>query len=258
MCNNNGWNYRISSDLFPLFTLNDSGFTFSDIPDNKSIIDSLKKCGEFIIKNNIRVSLHPGQFTILPSEKSIVIENSIKDLEYHAWIFDSMGLDCSYKYPINIHVGLRKGDVYQISDKFIESYLKLSNSVKARLCIENEDSTNSWKVNELYDNIYNKIKIPITYDSLHYRCNPDVDMSPIDAYNKCRSTWPTEITPLFHFSNSFDLKNKSKHSDYVLELHDELFSKETDIDFEFKSKDLCIQKFESEYVNKNGVFLNTP
>lgn len=241
LCFSKNWNYRFSSDIFPLYTLPSENFNIFNFPNSSILLNKLKEIGNYIKNNNIRISTHPGQFTVICSENPLVVENSIRDLEYHGLIFDLMGLEQSYNYPINIHLNLRKGDPQIISDRFCSVFNnKLSSSVKKRLVCENEDKPNSWKVHELYANLYNKIQIPITYDSLHYRCNPSEHLTPLEAFNICYNTWGN-YKPLFHFSDSDS--NNNHHANYPTELHYEFLNKNIDLDFEFKHKDFAIEKF---------------
>lgn len=51
----------------------------------------------------MRVSMHPGQYTVLNSLKKDVVERAIKDLNYHAKVLDSLGVGESHK--IVLHIG---------------------------------------------------------------------------------------------------------------------------------------------------------
>jgi UV DNA damage repair endonuclease len=69
------------------------------------------------------------------------------------------------------------------------------------------------------------------------------------------STWG-EHRPLFHFSNGKKDPSDRAHSEYVYELHHELFEFDLDIDFEFKAKDLAVKDFENKkdlLLEKKGV-----
>ena len=71
--------FRISSDIIP----------FASHPVNtlnwKTIYkDELFSIGTLIKKSNMRVSMHPGQYTIINSPTAEVVEKSILELQYHA------------------------------------------------------------------------------------------------------------------------------------------------------------------------------
>ena len=100
-------------------------------------------------------------------------------------------------------------------------------------------------------NFYPITNIPITYDSHHFRLNNPENLTAENAAQSCLETWG-KFKPLFHFSNGRDHALDKAHSDYVYDIHEELFSREVDIDYEFKLKDLTIKKYEQDYL---GVLL---
>lgn len=78
--------FRISSNTIP----------FASHPKNTTnwrdeLRDLLKEIGSYVRNNGIRVSMHPGQYTVINSERREIIEASIKELEYHADLLDLMG-----------------------------------------------------------------------------------------------------------------------------------------------------------------------
>ena len=70
--------FRISSDIIPLAT-----HDINDIPWWEIFKDKLEHIGEIIKNNNLRVSMHTTAFTVLNSPNKNVVENSLKDVEYH-------------------------------------------------------------------------------------------------------------------------------------------------------------------------------
>lgn len=245
-CSKRGWNYRISSDLFPLATLPEANLSFDVLPDKDRIYAEFKRGAEIIKNNKLRCSTHPDQFVVPASATKSVVEKSIVELKNHATIMDLFGLPQSYEAPMNIHMNCYKGDTKEIASRFIDVYKDLPINVKSRLVLENEDKPNSWKVEELYDLIYQKTGIPITYDSHHFRLNNPKNISPEKAILMCMETWG-KYKPLFHYSNGKTGPTDRSHSDYVYTLHKELFENNVDVDFEFKAKDYAIEKFQTEF-----------
>jgi len=242
-CIDKGWNYRVSSDLFPLKTLPEANLDFNSLPDKDKIDQTFNDCSVLIKNSNIRCSTHPDQFVVPASANSSVAQKSIVELTYHADIMDRLGLPRSYNAPINIHMNSYKGDLKSTAKRFIEVFRQLPEGVKSRLVLENEDKPNSWNVQQLYDYIYQEIGIPITYDNLHFRCNTG-GLTAKDAVALCKSTWGSYV-PLFHFSDN-DVKNRNPraHADYPTAFPDEYVGEKIDLDFEFKAKDYAIEYFE--------------
>jgi UV DNA damage endonuclease len=246
LCASKGWNYRISSDLFPLATLPEANLSFDVLPDKNKIYEMFKLGSEIITKNKVRCSTHPDQFVVPASASASVVAKSIVELKNHATVMDLFGLPQSYEAPINIHMNIYKGVTKDIAKRFIDVYNDLPVNVKSRLVLELEDKPNSWGLINLYDLIYQKTGIPITYDSHHFRLNNPENISPEKAILMCMETWG-KYKPLFHYSNGKTGPTDRSHSDYVYTLHKELFENDVDVDFEFKAKDYALERFEKEF-----------
>jgi len=247
LCASKGWNYRISSDLFPLATLPEANLSFDILPDKNKIYEMFKLGSEIITKNKVRCSTHPDQFVVPASASASVVAKSIVELKNHATVMDLFGLPQSYESPINIHMNCYKGGTKDIAKRFIDVYNDLPVNVKSRLVLENEDKPNSWKVDELYDLVYSNTGIPITYDNLHFRCN-NGKLSSKDAMKLAMSTW-AKHRPLFHFSdNDLSNKNPRAHGDYVRSIPEEYVGvDDVDFEFEFKAKDYALERFEKDF-----------
>jgi UV DNA damage endonuclease len=244
-CVKNKWNYRISSGIIPLITLSEANISIDILPDKEQIYSEFKNCANIIQKNKLRCSTHPDQFVVPASLNLNTVKKSIIELQHHADMMDLFGLPRSYESPINIHMNCYKGSsLKDTADRFIKIYNSLNENVKSRLVLENEDKTNSWNVKQLYDYIYTKTNIPITYDNLHFKNNTG-NLSNIEAYTLAKSTWGNYI-PLFHFSDcEKNAKNPRAHADYISEIPEEYNNDDKiDLEFEFKAKDLAIKRFE--------------
>ena len=240
------WNYRISSGMMPLETLPEANLSIETTYNYAKIEQEFNLCSTVIKKNKIRCSTHPDQFVVPASATKSVVEKSIVELKSHGKMMDAMGLPQTYESPINIHMNIYKGGTKEIAKRFIDVYNDLPINVKSRLVLENEDKPNSWKVEELYELIYSNTGIPITYDNLHFRCNPG-KLSAKEAVKLCMSTWD-KYRPLFHFSdNDTTNKNPRAHGDYVRSIPEEYVDLDVDFEFEFKAKDYALDRFEKEF-----------
>jgi UV DNA damage endonuclease len=240
------WNYRISSGMMPLETLPEANLSIETTYNYAKIKQEFNLCDTVIKKNKIRCSTHPDQFVVPASATKSVVEKSIVELKSHGKMMDAMGLPQTYESPINIHMNIYKGGTKEIAKRFVDVYNDLPINVKSRLVLELEDKPNSWGLINLYDLIYQKTGIPITYDSHHFRLNNPENISPEKAILMCMETWG-KYKPLFHYSNGKTGPTDRAHSDYVYTLHKELFENDVDVDFEFKAKDYAIEKFQTEF-----------
>ena len=230
---NNIQGYRLSSDLCPVIKHPDVMLALEDLPNYNEINESIKDLSLAIKETEIRVSAHPSEYITLTSDDDIKINHSIVDLELHAEIFDRLELSKSYYNPLNIHIR-KEGDAKDLSLTFMRNYNKLSESVKSRLVLENNDTGNTWTVKNLKRYIYNDYGIPVTFDNLHHEML-NHDVSHYDAFFEAYSTW--NCTPIFHYSEG---KNGTRaHSDMAANLP-ENYDKDVLFDVELKSKDYAI------------------
>jgi UV DNA damage endonuclease len=234
--------YRMSSEMFPWAT----EYEFTELKDWNEIQKILQRCGAKATMYKQRLSFHPGPFNVLVSPKENVVLNTIKDLEVHGRIMDAIGLSKTPYNKINIHCNGVYGDKIAAMDRFCINFDKLSNSVKSRLTIENDDKASMYSVKDLMY-IHNKINIPIVFDYHHHTFNTG-DLSERDALALAITTWPKGITPAVHYSESKalhenNIKIKAQaHSDYITTLPD-TYDMGVDIMVEAKQKDLAILKF---------------
>ena len=225
--------YRLSSDLCPVIKHPDVMLALEDLPNYNEIDRSIKDLSLAIKETGIRVSAHPSEYITLTSDDDIKIKHSLIDLELHAEIFDRLELSKSYYNPLNIHIR-KEGDAKDLSLTFMRNYNKLSESVKSRLVLENNDTGNTWTVKNLKKYIYNDYGIPVTFDNLHHEML-NHDVSHYDAFFEAYSTW--NCTPIFHYSEG---KNGTRaHSDMAANLP-ENYDKDVLFDVELKSKDYAI------------------
>jgi UV DNA damage endonuclease len=239
-------NYRMSSDSFSWFT----HYELKDLPNFDRIKNLLSGIGKLVKLYNHRVSYHPGPFNVLCSPNKGVVEKTIYELNQHALIMDLMGLDETPHNNINIHIGGVYGDKASTMERFCVEFDKLNVSTKKRLTIENDDSPNGYTIKDLYYGVYEKIGIPIVFDSLHHYCNPG-DMDNKSAFNLSKSTWG-KIVPEVHHSSSKklneDIKSTIKsHADYIYEKFP-IFDEDIFITLEVKCKELAVFKYKTDFL----------
>jgi UV DNA damage endonuclease len=226
--------YRVSSDLLPVINHPEVNVALEDLPNFGFINYEIIKLKKAIEETGIRVSAHPSEYISLTSEDDKVINNSIKDLEQHAEIFERLGLERSHYNPLNIHIR-KEGDPDQLCNIFMKNFERLSDGVKSRLVLENNDTGTTWDVVTLKKYFWRQHNIPVTFDNLHHKMLNKC-VSHCDAFFDAYETWNDTI-PIFHYSEG---KNNGRaHKDMADELP-ENFGKEVLFDVELKSKDIAI------------------
>lgn len=243
--------FRISSEMFPCYTLDFTQDWYSEIWDQ--ISDKLKRAGDLAKKHQVRLSTHPGQFTVLASNKADVVQNSVKDLEYHALYGKLMGLDAK-DFVMNIHLqGLYGGKHIDGINRFATHFEYLSDYAQQCLAVENEDKHKSG-----YDIIHilelcAKIPTRATFDIHHYECmrKKDCDFPSVNDwfFKEAVKSWK-DTRPLFHVSqtlideNGNDVSRMNQHSNI---LHDKYrlaamtpMLEYADFDIEAKHKEVAV------------------
>jgi UV DNA damage repair endonuclease len=101
---------RLTSDMMTGYTHEDWEY-FYQLPDVVARMEQLfAPIGETARANDVRLSFHPGQFTVLASDREEVINNSIKEFEYHASMAKYMGYGKQFQdFKINVHISGKKG-----------------------------------------------------------------------------------------------------------------------------------------------------
>ena len=243
--------FRTSSDMFPWA----SEYNVEDMPDYNKISNILKGCGTYAKQNGLRITSHPGPFNVLVSPNPKVVQNTIIDLELHGKVFDMMGLELSPYNKINIHCNGVYGDKIAAMDRFCENFMKLSDSVRKRLTVENDDKATMYSVKDLMY-IHHKIGIPIVFDYHHHQfCTGGLTEQ--QALILAVSTWnKSGVKPVVHYSESKSLhENDTKikpqaHSDYITNLPD-TYNIDVDVMVEAKAKELAILPFINELTIKH-------
>ena len=236
---------RMSSELFPWMTYYD----FEDLPDYDKIKNVLKGIGTLAEKYGQRLTFHPSHFNALGSPNPKVLESTIKELNEHSKIMDLMGLSTTVYNKINIHIAGAYGDKQATLDRWISNYHKLDPNTQARLTVENDDKENMYSVQELYDGVYKKCGVPIVFDYFHHKfCTGGLTEE--EALKLAASTWPKDIVPLTHYSESrrkekLDESIKAQaHSDLIKDTI-QTYGLDIDVVVEAKHKELAVLNYKN-------------
>ena len=235
--------FRITSGLAPW----KSEYEWEDLKDLRWIKLYLHSAGVKVNTHGVRITSHPGPFNVLTSPHEHVVENCVGDLTMHGDIFDMMNLSRTPYNKINIHLGGAYGDKEASMKRFVKNFPRLPESVSSRLTLENDDKASMYSVKDLYYGIYKQCGVPIVFDYHHHRfC--DGGMSEKEALEMAISTWPKDIVPVVHYSESRSTEQLDEsirpqaHSDYVYDYIDN-YGHDIDIMIEAKHKELAVAKY---------------
>ena len=129
---------RLGSDCLPVYTHPEWSYYWQKADVIAYCQQHLIKVGDLARKHNIRLSMHPGQFTVLASDNPDIVNRSIEEFEYHADLIRYMGYGKTWQdFKCNVHISGRQGPAG------IKAVLPRL-STEARNCITIENDENSW------------------------------------------------------------------------------------------------------------------
>lgn len=250
---------RVSSDLFPHYT------NIYLIPQDKQYTldfakEELKKIGDYAKQNNMRLTMHPGQFNVLATKDDKILKRTVADLKMHADILDYMGLDGNS--IMVIHGGGTYGEKEKTIQRWIENYANLSDQIKNRLVLENCEK--NFSIEDCL-RVSKATGIPVVFDTHHFKCykkfHPEETFQDIRVYIKASiETWIKKgLRPKFHISEQDTEKVVGAHSKFVKKIPEyyiEIPQKlgiGIDLMIEAKGKEAAIlylfRKYKKEFLN---------
>ena len=242
--------FRLSSQIVSWA----SSYLLPSLPDYSKIEEVLFECGLYIEEHGMRITTHPDHFVKLASPKEDVVGNAIRDLEIHGELFDLLCLPRTHHAKINIHVGAAYGDKPMALDNFCRNFHRLSDAVKSRLTVENDDRASLYSAHDLYESVYKRLGTPIVFDYHHHKFNTG-GLSEKEALELSLSTWG-DVTPVTHYSQSRSIEHNdpkirdNAHSDSYWEPV-ELYGHDFDVMLECKHKEIGLLKMRELLSEKN-------
>jgi UV DNA damage endonuclease len=185
--------YRMATGLAP----------YASHPDLPQFRDQPRACAERLAAigarardAGIRLSTHPGQYTVLNSENERVAALAVEELEVQAEILDGMGL--GPEAVVVLHVGGAAGGTAAALDRFARGFERLSDAARARVVVENDDR--AFGVADVLA-LVERIGRPVVWDVLHHHCHDPERIPDHEALRLAAATWPNGVTPKVHFSS---------------------------------------------------------
>jgi len=184
---------RLSSDILPVYTHADWRY-FWQLPDVRRYLERhFQDVGSIARERDVRLSFHPGQFTVLASDNPGIVNNSIEEFEYHADMARFMGYGQKFQdFKINVHISGRQGP-----DGIRRAYQRLSPEAKNCITIENEE--NAWGLD---DCLSITDIVPIVLDVHHHWCREGQYIEATDPrITQLVDSW-RGVRPVMHYSVS--------------------------------------------------------
>ena len=184
---------RISSDLLPAYTQSDWSYFWSRNDVRDYCDRNFRVVGDTARDRNVRLSFHPGQFTVLASESDDIVERSIDEFEYHVDMARWMGFGKSFQdFKINVHISGRRGP-----QGIIDTLQRLT--PEARNCITIENDENAWGIES---SLELEKHCALVLDVHHHWCREGEYIQPTDdRVKRVIDSW-RGVRPAMHYSVS--------------------------------------------------------
>lgn len=196
--------FRIASSVIPLAS--HEAFPL----DWRAQFDTeLGEIRAFVEAHDLRLSMHPGQYTILNAQRPEVVTAALRELEYHA---SFLAATDPRSGTMTLHVGGAYGDKSAALARFAEGFARLSPEAQSRLTVENDDRT--FSADEVVG-LCERLQIPAIFDFLHHKLNPTAetwDDGLVPLLERVVGTWGTRV-PKLHLSSPRDFT--TAHADFV-------------------------------------------
>ncbi|MCW2923951.1 MAG: UV-endonuclease UvdE [Thermoleophilia bacterium] len=223
--------------------------------------EALAQVGERVRAGGIRLGNHPGQYTVLNSEREDVRDKAIADLEQAAALFDAMGL--GPEAVVVLHVGGAAGGLEAAGDRFVAGAELLSEAARARLVVEHDDRV--WGLSDVLP-VAERAGLRVVFDNLHHFCLDREGIPEREAVALAAATWPADHVPKVHVSSARGhveergaklppkLPPTSAHADLIEPmgllafLRDSLhpIGRDIDVMVEAKAKDLAVLRLRDQ------------
>jgi UV DNA damage repair endonuclease len=184
---------RLSSDILPVYTESTWSW-FWRLSNTRDYCErGFKQIGDVARSNNVRLSFHPGQFTVLASDSPDIVNRSIEEFEYHADMARWMGYGQKFQdFKINVHIAGRQGP-----EGIRATYKRLT--PEARNCITIENEENAWGLD---DCLTISDVVPIVMDIHHHWVREGAYIAPQDdRVKRVIESW-RGVRPTMHYSVS--------------------------------------------------------
>ena len=184
---------RLSSDLLPVYT-EPSWCGFWRVPSVRDACErGFREVGDLARERGVRLSFHPGQFTVLASASPDIVDRSVEEFEYHADMARWMGYGQTFQdFKINVHISGRQGPD---GIKRVMSRL----SPEARNCITIENDEISWGIDSSLELVNT---CALVLDIHHHWIHTGEYIEPTDdRIKRIIDSW-RGVRPVIHYSVS--------------------------------------------------------
>ena len=184
---------RLGSDVLPVYTEPTWSYFWRRNDVRDYCAREFAKVGERARRHGVRLSMHPGQFTVLASDNPDIVERSIEEFEYHVDVARWMGYGRSFQdFKCNVHISGRKGPAG------IQDVLpRLSPEARNTITIENDEM--SWGIEASLE-LANDLALVLDIHH-HWVATGEYIQPTDDRFLRIVDSW-RGVQPVIHYSVS--------------------------------------------------------
>ena len=185
---------RIGSGQLPAYTHRNWNYFYRNASVREWLERAYSRIGKVARELDVRLSMHPGQFTVLASDNADIVERSLEEFEYHADIIRWMGYGVKFQdFKCNVHISGKQGP-----DGIRSILPRLSTEARNTITIENDE--NAWGLDaslQLAD------VVPLVLDIHHHWCHSagEYISADDDRVKRVIDSWHG-VRPAMHYSVS--------------------------------------------------------
>lgn len=152
--------FRVSSNTVPL-----ASHPRASYPWREALGERFAELGDLMRRAGMRLSTHPGPYTVPASADEAIADAAVRELDYHAELMSAFGLDRSHK--IVLHLGGGAGDRESWLDRFGRAFGRLAPEARSRLVLENDER---WSFADVLP-VAGELNVPVVFDAFHHEVN---------------------------------------------------------------------------------------
>jgi UV DNA damage endonuclease len=184
---------RLGSDILPVYTEPSWRYFWQQSYVRAYCERSFAELGRVAQAMDVRLSFHPGQFCVLASDRSDVVDRSIEEFEYHADMARWMNFGKRFQdFKINVHISGRAGPAG------IQAVIPRL-SQEARNCITIENDEISWGVDHSLE-LANHCALVLDIHHHYIKTGEYIEAND-DRIKKFIDSW-RGVRPVIHYSVS--------------------------------------------------------
>jgi UV DNA damage endonuclease len=184
---------RLSSDLLPVYTHMDWSYFWRRSDVIAYAERAFGQVGQLARDLGVRLSFHPGQFTVLASANPGIVERSIEEFEYHNDMIRWMGYGKTFQdFKCNVHISGKQGP-----EGIKQALKRLSPEARNTITIENDEMT--WGIDASLE-LANDCALVLDVHHHFIKTGEYIDVND-DRFSRVIDSW-RGVRPVIHYSVS--------------------------------------------------------